>query len=97
MRFSWEPDKSDVNLRDRGFDFAFATLIFDGPTLEQEDARKDYGERRIIATGLAQGIELAVCYTDRAPPGQTLERRIISARRSHRRERQAYQQAIKSR
>jgi uncharacterized DUF497 family protein len=97
MRFSWNPDKSDANLRDRGFDFAFATLIFDGPTLEREDSRKDYGERRIIASGLAQGLELTVCYTDRASPGQSLERRIISARRSHRRERQAYQQAIKGR
>jgi uncharacterized DUF497 family protein len=97
MRFSWDPDKSDANLRDRGFDFAFATLIFDGPTLEREDSRKEYGERRIIATGLAQGLELTVCYTDRASPGQPLERRIISARRSHRRERQAYQQAIKGR
>jgi len=94
MRFSWDLDKSDANLRDRGFDFAFATLIFDGPTLEREDTRRDYGERRIIATGLAQGLELTVCYTDRAHPGQTLERRIISARRGHRRERQAYRQAI---
>jgi uncharacterized protein len=61
MRFSWDPDKSDANLRDRGFDLALATLIFGGPTLEREDSRKDYGERRIIATGLAQGLELTVC------------------------------------
>src|ERR1043166_6622139 len=36
MRFSWDPEKSEANLRERGFDFAFATLVFDGPTLERE-------------------------------------------------------------
>jgi uncharacterized DUF497 family protein len=97
MRFSWDPEKSEANLGDRGFDFAFATLIFDGPTLEREDTRRDYGERRILAIGLAQGLELTVCYTDRVHSGQDLERRIISARRSHRRERKAYQQAIQDR
>jgi uncharacterized DUF497 family protein len=97
MRFSWDPEKSDANLEARGFDFAFASLIFDGPTLEREDTRRDYGERRVLAIGLAQGLELTVCYTDREHSGQELERRIISARRSHRRERKAYQQAIQDR
>ena len=60
MRFTWDPDKSDANLAARGFDFEFATLIFAGPTLEREDTRQDYGERRIVAVGLAQGIALTV-------------------------------------
>lgn len=95
MRFSWDPEKSDANYRERGFDFGFATLIFDGPTLEREDTRREYGERRIIAVGLARGLELTVCYTDRRTPGGDIERRIISARRSNRRERQAFKQALK--
>ena len=94
MWLSWDPEKSDANLQDRGFDFAFASLIFDGPTLEREDTRREYGERRIIAIGLAAGLELTVCYTDRLGDGGDIERRIISARRSHRRERKAYQQAL---
>jgi hypothetical protein len=97
VRFSWDPGKSDANYRDRGFDFAFASLIFAGPTLEQEDARQDYGERRIIAIGLAAGLELTVCYTDRGAPDGEVDRRIISARRSNRRERKAYQEALKER
>jgi hypothetical protein len=97
MQFSWDPQKSDANHRRRGFDFAFASLIFEGPTLEREDTRRDYGERRIIAIGLAAGLELTVCYTDRLPAGGELERRIVSARRSSHRERKAYQEAIKSR
>ena len=94
MRFSWDPAKSEANFRARGFDFEFAARIFEHPTWEREDTRHDYGEPRVLATGLVEGLELTVCYTDRLAPGSTLERRIISARRSNRRERQAYWQAI---
>lgn len=96
MRFEWDPAKSEANLRDRGFDFAFATLIFDSPTLEVEDRRQDDGERRVVAIGVADGVHLTVVYTDRAASsGETL-RRIISARRSDRRERQIYKEATRS-
>lgn len=94
MRFSWDPDKSDANLRIRGFDFAFATLVFDGHILEREDSRRDYGERRIRAIGRAGALELTVCYTDRVDPDGEIDRRIISARWSNRRERKAYQEDI---
>jgi uncharacterized protein len=93
MRFSWDERKSTRNLRERGFDFEFATLVFEGPTLEREDERRDYGERRTVAMGVAQGIPLAVVYTDRLEAGQ-LVRRIISARVGSRHERQAYFEAI---
>ena len=49
--FEWDEAKSLKNLRERGFDFEFATRIFDGPRIEEEDLRKNYGERRIAATG----------------------------------------------
>lgn len=97
MRFAWDPEKSDANYRDRGFDFAFASLIFAGATLEREDVRRDYGERRIVAIGLARDVELTVCYTDRDSPSGDVERRIISARRSKVREREAYRKAIEGR
>ena len=94
MRFSWDVRTSAANLTDRGFDFAFATLMFDGPTLEKEDRRRDYGERRVVAIGLAQGIALTVVYTDRPTTDQETERRIISARRSNRHEREAFEEAL---
>jgi uncharacterized DUF497 family protein len=93
VRFSWDDRKSERNLHARGFDFEFATLIFAGPTLERVDARRDYGERRVIAIGVAQGIPLTVVYTDRTEAGEPI-RRIISARASHRHERQAYLEAV---
>ena len=88
MDFTWDAGKSDDNLRERGFDFAFASLIFDGVTVEVEDRRRDYGEKRMVAIGQADGIHLTVVYTDR-----DRSRRIISARRSNRRERQVYARA----
>ena len=95
MRFTWDAAKSEHNLADRGFDFPFASSIFAGPTLERIDTRQDYGEVRRIATGLADGIQLTVVYTDRAEAGDVV-RRIISARVSNRRERQAYSKVFPS-
>ncbi len=93
MRFTWDSEKSERNLAERGFDFEFAALIFAGPTLERIDTRQDYGEVRRVALGLADAIPLAVVYTDRAEAGEVV-RRIISARVSSRRERQAYRKVF---
>ena len=34
-----------------GFDFEYATRIFDSPLVEEEDRRRDYRDRRIVVTG----------------------------------------------
>ncbi len=87
--FEWDEAKSEANLRERGFDFAYAALIFDGPTLEWDDVRQDYGERRIQAIGKVDQDVLFVVYTWRSAV-----RRIISARLANRRERDAYREAF---
>jgi uncharacterized DUF497 family protein len=87
--FEWDEAKSEANLRERGFDFAYAALIFDGPTLEWDDVRQDYGERRIQAIGQVDEDVLFVVYTWRGAV-----RRIISARLANRRERDAYREAF---
>lgn len=84
--YEWDEAKSEANFRARGFDFAYAALIFDGPTLERNDDRADYGEPRIQAIGKVDGGVLFVVYTWR----KGLVRRIISARLANRRERDAY-------
>lgn len=89
MRSIWDSGKSERNYADRGFDFAFAAGIVVGPTLERIDTRQDYVEVRRIAIGMTDGIALTVVYTDRAEAGEVV-RRIISARVSNRREREAY-------
>ncbi|MCC6174076.1 MAG: BrnT family toxin [Chloroflexi bacterium] len=93
MRSAWDLRKSADNLRIRGLDFELAALVFEGPTLERDDQRRDDGEARVIAIGLAQGLAVTVVYTDRTEPGGMV-RRIISARLSNRRERQAYFEAL---
>ena len=95
MRFDWDTEKSDRNFTERGFDFAFATGAFLSPTLERIDTRQDYGEVRRIALGVADGVPLTIVYTDRAEAGEVV-RRIISARVSNRRERQAYRKVFPS-
>jgi uncharacterized protein len=93
VRFTWDTAKSESNLRDRRFDLEFATLIFLGPTVDRIDNREDYGELRVIALGIADGIPLSVVYTDRVEGGDLI-RRIISARVSNRRERKAYREIV---
>jgi uncharacterized protein len=85
MAFEWDAAKRSANLAKHGIDFRDAVQIFEGPVLEKIDRRRDYGEDRIAAIGVAMGLELYVVYTVRGG-----ERRIISARRANRHERKAY-------
>ena len=53
------------------------------------DERFDYGETRVYAIGVVDGIEITVIYSDVSE----MERRIISAWRAERHERAAYWQS----
>jgi hypothetical protein len=88
--FAWDPSKSEANLKRRGFDFEFATRVFEGRAVVTEDCRRDYGERRFTAIGVIGSMPFTVVYTDRETADGTKVRRIISARRSNRRERAGY-------
>ena len=63
-----------------------AVRIFDGPTVEKENDRFNYGESRVYAAGLVSGLEIAVVYTDENDE----ERRIISPWRAEPHERRSY-------
>jgi uncharacterized DUF497 family protein len=93
LRFEWDKAKSDANLRRRGFDFEFASRVFEGPTVVAEDSRRDYGERRFVVVGVLGGRHVTVVYTDRMSDCGRLVRRVISARRSSRRERETFSRA----
>ena len=88
MKFEWDAAKNAANATKHAVSFDVATRIFDGPVLEGPDERYDYGEERIVAIGMLDDVEVTVVYTVRGEA-----RRIISARRSHHRERKAYHQA----
>lgn len=88
--------KSTRNLALRGFDFEFASLVFDATYVEFDDTWRDFGERCDIALGLADGIPLTVEFTDRVEPDGGVVRRLISARVSIRKERRRYVEAIEA-
>ena len=96
MTFDWDPGKSDENFARRGFDFEFAALVFAATYVEFDDTRRDYGERRVIALGVADGVPLTVVFTDRVGVERAVVRRIISARLSNRKERRRYAEAIEA-
>lgn len=90
MNFIWDQRKNRANVSRHGITFLDAVRIFDGPTLERIDDRYDYGEIRVYAIGVANGVEVTLIYTDVSDTG----RRIISAWRSERHEREAYWQSL---
>jgi len=81
MRITFDPDKRARTLAERGLDFADAALIFAGVTVEIEDTRKNYGEKRVICYGLLAGRVVVVGY---APRGA--DRHVFSMRRANERE-----------
>ncbi len=81
----WDESKRLANLAKHGIDFDDAVHIFQGLVLETTDDRRNYGERRVKALGMTQGQILCVVYTVRGE-----RRRIISARRANRNERENY-------
>jgi len=83
----FDPAKNAVNIARHGLDFADAALMWqEGPVVEIEDDRADYGEFRVIAVGRVRGRVCVAVYTDPGPV-----RRIISLRKANRREINAYQ------
>lgn len=89
MLFEWDESKRRTNLAKHHIDFRDAIRVFAGPVLERLDNR--HGEDRICAIGLMDDIEIVVVYVMRGK-----RRRIISARRAHRNERQEYASRLKN-
>lgn len=81
MRISYDPAKREKTLKDRGLDFADAAVVFAGLTVEIEDTRQDYGERRILCYGLLAGRLVVIGYTPRGAV-----RHIFSMRKCNERE-----------
>jgi hypothetical protein len=61
-------------------DFRDAARVFEGPTLEVEDLRKDYGEIRIVCFGYLAGRLVVVGYTPRGSARHVFSMRKANAR-----------------
>lgn len=81
MRISYDPDKRQKTLDERGLDFEDAPAVFAGLTFEVEDERQDYGEMRIICFGHLRGRLVVIGYTPRG-----VVRHIFSMRKANERE-----------
>lgn len=85
MQFEFDRKKHEALLAERNIDFRYVLRIFNGPTLEADDRRSDYGERRRKAIGVVDSTHYVVIYTDRDDI-----RRLITAWRAGRRDRDRY-------
>ena len=72
MRITFDSVKRAKTLTERGLDFSDAALIFAGVTVEIEDTRRNYGEKRVICYGLLAGRVVVVGYTPRGADRQSL-------------------------
>lgn len=85
MTITFDPDKRDATLANRGLDFAVAGEVFAGPTLTLPDERHDYGEQRWQSYGLLDGRLVMVVWTRRGD-----DRHVISMRKCNERERSRF-------
>jgi uncharacterized DUF497 family protein len=90
--FEWDENKNLSNLAKHRLDFSDAIAIFEGFVVEVPDLRRDYGEERFRAFGVAGGEVLCVVFTWRGG-----NRRVISARKAGIRERANYQAVRRAR
>ena len=88
MLFEWDEGKRQSNLAKHYIDFRDAIRVFDSPVFETSDRRRR--EERVVAIGSVENVEIVVVYVTRGE-----RRRIISARRAHRNERQDYANHLK--
>lgn len=92
MRFEWDDEKNQLDIRKHGFDSADAWKIFTGPMLVDLDDRQEYDETRWVGIGLLEARVVVVVYVERAT--ETI--RIISLRKALDYERKAYEQIIQN-
>jgi uncharacterized protein len=85
MKIEYDAAKSRRNAERRSIDFADAVELFSAPHVIRHDARRDYGEPRLVAYGLIGGRMHVCVYTLRSDAY-----RIISLRKANRREVDAY-------
>jgi|SRR5665213_3386507 len=85
IKITFDPDKRDWTLRERGLDFVETADVFAGETLDDPDERRDYGELRIITVGHLRDRMVIVGWT---PRGEM--RHVFSMRKANDREKARY-------
>ncbi|WP_211909788.1 BrnT family toxin [Tardiphaga alba] len=86
MKITYDPAKCQTAVEERGIHFADAAIVFEGPSINLEDRRRDYGERRFQTIGFLAGRMVMVVWT---PRGEA--RHVMSMRKCNAREKAIYQ------
>ena len=93
MKFEWDNNKEQINIKKHGIDFSTAAFVFDDIFHVEifDEVHSEY-EDRFIAIGMVDDIAIiiAVVYTER---GEII--RIISARKATKREKEVYYDSSK--
>ena len=84
---TFDEKKRAWTLKERGLDFADATLVFEATSYDFEDDRFAYPEPRWVSVGFLRGRMVIVVWTPVAEG-----RRIISMRKANEREKKKYRQ-----
>jgi uncharacterized DUF497 family protein len=86
VKVTFDPAKRQAALKDRGLNFADASIVFAGATITARDIRRDYGETRFQTVGFLADRMVMVVWT---PRDET--RHVISMRKCNDREKAIYQ------
>lgn len=88
MRFQWDAEKAQSNLKKHGVTFEESVTVFYDPLAATfDDPDHSQGERRWVTVGYSlQGRLLVVCHTERARSV-----RLVSARPATKRERKRHE------
>lgn len=92
MKFEWDEQKNERNIRKHGLDFADAAEIFDLPMLVAADKREHYAEDRFIGIGFLKRRVVVIVF---ALPDDDIIR-VISVRKALRHERERFEQFLKN-
>jgi uncharacterized protein len=80
MQLSFDPDKNERNIQERGLAFTLAAELDWATALIDQDIRHDYGERRYRALGCIGERLYALIFTPRAGMVHVISLRKANAR-----------------
>lgn len=80
MLLSFDPDKNERNIQERGLAFTLASELDWVTALVDEDTRRDYGERRYKVLGCIEERLYALIFTPRADTVHVISLRKANAR-----------------
>jgi uncharacterized DUF497 family protein len=89
MKITYDPNKREKTLEERGLDFKHSSEVFLGLKYEIEDTRHNYGETRIMCFGLLKERMVVVGYVQRGD-----SRHIFSMRKANEKEQKRFRQQL---